>query len=90
MAKEERFTFLSSDGKTQIQAVKWIPEDGTYSAILQITHGMIEFVERYKPFAKYLTEHGFLVVDMTISDTAVPCSRRKTGDILQMRTRAIR
>ena len=62
MAKEERFTFLSSDEKTQIQAVKWIPENGTYSAILQITHGMIEFVERYKPFAKYLTEHGFLVV----------------------------
>ena len=62
MAKEERFTFLSSDGKTQIQAVKWMPEDGTYSAILQITHGMIEFVERYKPFAEYLTEHGFLVV----------------------------
>ena len=71
MAKEERFTFLSSDGKTQIQAVKWMPEDGTYSAILQITHGMIEFVERYKPFAEYLTEHGFLVVLNGISPTII-------------------
>ena len=25
MAKEEKFTFLSADGKTTIHAVKWIP-----------------------------------------------------------------
>ena len=30
MAKEEKFTFLSADGKTTIHAVKWIPEDGKY------------------------------------------------------------
>ena len=29
MAKEEKFTFLSADGKTTIHAVKWIPEDGS-------------------------------------------------------------
>ena len=62
MAKEEKFTFLSADGKTTIHAVKWIPEDGKYEAILQITHGMIEFVERYRPFAEFLTENGFMVV----------------------------
>ena len=45
MTKGEKFTFLSADGKTTIHAVKWIPEDGKYEAILQITHGMIEFVE---------------------------------------------
>lgn len=62
MAKEEQFTFLSADGKTAIHAVKWLPEDGNYTAILQITHGMIEFIERYRPFAEYLTENGFMVV----------------------------
>ena len=62
MAKEEKFTFLSADGKTTIHAVKWIPEDGKYEAILQITHGMIEFVERYRLFAEFLTENGFMVV----------------------------
>ena len=62
MAKGEKFTFLSADGKTTIHAVKWIPEDGKYEAILQITHGMIEFVERYRPFAEFLTENGFMVV----------------------------
>ena len=40
MAKEEKFTFLSADGKTTIHAVKWIPEDGKYEAILQITHAV--------------------------------------------------
>ena len=46
MAKEEVFHFLSKDGKTKVHAVRWMPEDGSYHAILQITHGMIEFIER--------------------------------------------
>lgn len=62
MAKEEVFQFLSKDGKTMIHAVKWIPEDGSYRAVLQITHGMIEYIERYRDFADYMTKQGFLVV----------------------------
>lgn len=62
MAKEEQINFLSKDGKTTIHAVKWIPDTGEYRAILQITHGMIEYIERYRPFADYMTEHGFMVV----------------------------
>ncbi len=62
MTKEEQFGFLSKDGKTTIHAVKWIPENGEYKAILQITHGMVEYIGRYKPFAEYLNEQGFLVV----------------------------
>ena len=62
MAKEEVFSFLSSNGKTKIHAVKWLPEDGKYHTILQITHGMIEYIERYRGFAEYLTERGFMVV----------------------------
>ncbi len=62
MAREEFFSFLSSNGKTKIHAVKWLPEDGNYHTILQITHGMIEYIERYRGFAEYLTERGFMVV----------------------------
>lgn len=62
MAKKENFTFLSNDGKTQIHAVKWIPDDGNYHGILQITHGMVEFIDRYDAFASYMTTQGFLVV----------------------------
>ena len=42
MAKEEQMTYLSANGTTKIHAVKWMPEDGKYKAILQITHGMIK------------------------------------------------
>ncbi|MGN0350644.1 MAG: alpha/beta fold hydrolase [Roseburia sp.] len=62
MAKEQQMSFLSRNGKTMIHAVKWLPENGDYQAILQITHGMIEYIERYRSFAEYLTEHGFMVV----------------------------
>lgn len=56
------FTFLSNDGKTAVHAVKWMPDSGEYKAILQITHGMVEFIERYEPFAEFLTEKGYMVV----------------------------
>lgn len=56
------FTFLSNDGKTAVHAVKWTPENGEYKAILQITHGMVEFIERYAPFAEFLTTKGYMVI----------------------------
>lgn len=62
MAREEKMSFLSEDGKTTIHAVKWIPENGGYKAVLQITHGMVEYIERYRQFADYMTKQGFLVV----------------------------
>lgn len=58
----EDFTYPSYDGKTQIHAIQWTPDGGEIRAILQITHGMIEYIERYEPFALYLTGKGFAVV----------------------------
>lgn len=62
MARKEDFRFRSSDGKTMIHGVRWIPDSGEYKAVFQIVHGMVEFIERYEDFGEYLTEHGFLVV----------------------------
>ena len=59
MTKKD-FYYPSSDGKTRIHAVRWDP-DGEPKAIVQIIHGMIEFIDRYDDFAKYLAGHGFLV-----------------------------
>lgn len=59
MKKEEIF-FLSRDGKTKIHAVKWIPE-GKPVCILQIVHGMAEYIERYERLALVLTRQGILV-----------------------------
>jgi len=59
--KKETFLFDSRDGKSKIYAVKWIPEEAP-KAILQITHGMAEYIERYEKFAEYMAQNGFLVV----------------------------
>lgn len=56
------FTFLSNDGITAVHAVKWVPETGEYKAILQISHGMVEYIERYQAFAEFLTTKGYMVV----------------------------
>lgn len=58
--KKEHFTYLSNDHATLIHGVRWIPE-GEIRAILQISHGMVEFVERYDAFALYLAGQGILV-----------------------------
>ena len=55
------FTFPSADGHTSIHAVEWAPE-GEIRAVLQISHGVAEYILRYEPFAEYLTAHGFAVV----------------------------
>lgn len=60
--KKSIFEFLSADGGTKIHAVKWEPDTGEIKGILQITHGMVEYVERYDAFAEYMTQKGFLVV----------------------------
>ena len=59
MIKRE-FTYPSKDGKTQIHAIEWIP-DQEVKAVLQICHGMVEYVDRYHEFAAYLAEKGFYV-----------------------------
>lgn len=56
------FTFLSYDGKTAVHAVKWMPESDNVKAVLQISHGMVEFIERYAVFAEFLTANGYMVV----------------------------
>lgn len=60
--QKEEFQFLSKNGKTKIHAVKWIPKDGNVKAIMQISHGMVEYIERYDEFARFLVSRGFLVV----------------------------
>lgn len=60
MVKKEHFYFNSRDHRTKIHAVRWIPE-GEVSAVLQISHGMVEYIERYEEFAEFIAERGILV-----------------------------
>lgn len=52
--------YPSSDGKTKLHAILWVPETAP-RAIVQIAHGMVEYVERYEGFAEFLNKHGILV-----------------------------
>lgn len=51
----------SHDGKTKLHGVTWEPE-GKVRAVVQIVHGMIEYIERYDGFASYLAERGYFVI----------------------------
>lgn len=62
MAIKSKKTYLSANGTTTIHALCWAPQTGTPVAVLQISHGMLEFVDRYDAFASYMAEQGFLVV----------------------------
>ncbi len=53
--------WYDSRGAGKIHGCRWAPE-GEPKAVVQILHGIAEFVERYDDFANYLTNHGFLVV----------------------------
>lgn len=54
------FTFPSADGRTAVHAVDWLPE-GRPRAVLQISHGVAEYILRYEPLAEYLTARGLAV-----------------------------
>ena len=58
--RKEEFYYKSSDGKNEIRAIRYIPDEEV-KAILQIAHGMVEFIDRYENFADFLTGKGYLV-----------------------------
>ncbi len=58
---KQEFYYPSADGLTQIHAIEWIPETKV-RGVLQIAHGMVEFIDRYDRFAKKCASRGFYVV----------------------------
>ena len=59
--RKEEFYFDSRDGQSKIHAVRYTPETAEIVGVVQIVHGMAEYVERYEEFAKFLTKRGFVV-----------------------------
>lgn len=54
------FTLPSSAPGRMLHAFRCVPE-GEVRAIVQLSHGMVEFIDRYKPLAEYLATRGILV-----------------------------
>ena len=61
MSTVSHFSYLSADGETKIHAVEWTG-DTPVIAVLQIAHGMQEFIDRYDHFARWMADRGFVVV----------------------------
>ncbi len=58
--KTTTYEFLSADGRTTIKGMQWEPEENV-RGVLQITHGMVEYIERYRDFAEWLCKKGYVV-----------------------------
>ena len=56
----ERTSFLSADGKTSVAAYFWYAPDVAPRAILQLSHGMCEYIERYDAWARRFAEAGYV------------------------------
>ena len=57
-------TFESSNGTDNCAYYIYVPAaltNGGYKGIIQISHGMCEYIERYEHFADFLTSHGYIV-----------------------------
>lgn len=54
------FYFSSSTGMNRVHARKCLP-DGAPRAVIQIAHGIAEYIERYDDFMSFLAENGFVV-----------------------------
>ena len=54
----EELTYLSADGETTVHAYVWAPKEPR--AILQLSHGMCEYVERYDEWARRFAEAGIV------------------------------
>lgn len=51
----------SRDGIHKLHVVLWEPH-GEVRGVVQISHGMVEMIERYDDFARYLSDNGFAVI----------------------------
>lgn len=58
--RKEEFYYPSMDGIHNIHAVAYIPDE--IEAIVQIVHGMQEYILRYEDFALWLNERNIMVV----------------------------
>ena len=59
--RKEEFYIKSRNGKDQLYCNHWMAE-GQTKAVVQIVHGMVEHIQRYDSFARFLIEHQIAVI----------------------------
>lgn len=59
--KQEVYVFPSSNGKWKVSAMIFTPDEGTaIRGVVQLSHGMCEYVGRYQPLAEELCGAGYV------------------------------
>ena len=56
----EESTYPSADGHSTVHAYVWVPEGIEPRAIVQLSHGMCEYAERYDAWARRFAEAGIV------------------------------
>ena len=88
MSRMTDFTVPSTVPGRTLHAFCCEPE-GEVRAVLQLSHGMVEFIDRYKPLAEYLAGQGIVVVGHDTWATAGPSAPRPTTATLPSRTATV-
>ena len=58
---KEVFTYPSSNGRWQVSALIYTPDEGmVVRGVVQLSHGMSEYVKRYEPLARELCQAGLV------------------------------
>ena len=62
MVTREEFYVDSVDGIHMIHGFRWYNTDKAYKGVIQVVHGMLEYIERYDEFARAMAENGYFVI----------------------------
>ena len=62
MVTREEFYVNSSDKVHMIHGYRWYDPEKERKGVLQIVHGMLEYIERYDELARYMASEGWFVV----------------------------
>ena len=57
----QNFSFLSSNKKDTVQGKMYLPLERETLGVVQVSHGMTEYFDRYEEFCVFLAENGFAV-----------------------------
>jgi alpha-beta hydrolase superfamily lysophospholipase len=53
-------SFPSADGKSTVHGEIYAPLTGEVRGVVQLSHGMVDYVGRYRLLAEFLTSHGYV------------------------------
>ena len=75
----EAIAFPSSDGKHTSSAFLYTVPGQPVRAVLQLSHGMCEYVRRYEPMAEFYAAHGIALAGNDHLATVTPPRQGSTG-----------